>query len=110
MIRPVTQDVFDSLCLDIWPRSAAIVDFGLDSTEHYGALQHAVKHDGVTVAQLDDALGDGPKLTALIAEDNPYYGVAFHTAWDELGDEEEEEVWEDDNVQPSYGEKGYPQI
>lgn len=90
MVRPATQNLFDSLCLDVWPRNAAIVDFGLDSTEHYGALQHAVKHDGVTAQQLDDALGDGPKLTALIEEDNPYYGVAFQTAWDLLGDLEEE--------------------
>lgn len=107
MVRKVAQDMFDAAVLDIWPSPAAICDFGIDSTEHLGALQHAIKHDGVTEQQLDEALGNGPKLTALIREDNPYYGVQFHTSWDDLDDDDE--TWEDDNIQTAYGEKGYPQ-
>lgn len=110
MVRPLTNHVFECLMLDMWPRPAGKVDFGLDSTEHLGALQHAVKHDGVTPEMLDEALGNGKKLTALIQDDNPYHGVVFETSYDLLGafdDDEDDEVWEDDNVQPSYGEKGY---
>lgn len=110
MVRDLTNHVFMSLMMDTWPRPAGIVDFGLDSTEHLGALQHAIKHDGVTPEMLDEALGNGAKLTALIKDDNPYSGVVFETSYDRMGmndDEEDDEVWEDDNVQPSYGEKGY---
>lgn len=67
--------------LDCWPRPAAIVDFGLNSDEHYAALQQAVRQ-GATIQELDKALGDGPKLTALVRE----YGsdVCFKTAYDEF--------------------------
>ena len=83
-VRELTESVYNCLILDVWPSPAGIKDFGLESTEHYGALQNAVKHDGVTVEQLDDACGCGSALTALIAAGNPYHGVTFTTVWDTL--------------------------
>jgi len=90
MVLMLTEHTYESLLLDMWPRPAAIVDFGIDSTDHLGALQHAVKHDGVTVEQLNDALGSGKKLNALIKADNPYGHVKFATSYDFMNDEEDE--------------------
>jgi len=89
MVHRVTENLYHSLMLDVWPGPAAIVDFGINSNSHLGALQHAVKHDDVTAEQLDSALGNGPKLTALITKTNPYYGVTFKTSWDYLADEDD---------------------
>lgn len=32
-IRPLTQQVYDSLMMDVWPSMAACVDFGLDGED-----------------------------------------------------------------------------
>jgi hypothetical protein len=90
MIRPLTKHLFDCLVLDVWPRASAICDFGIDSSIHYGALQHAVKHDGVTAEELDSALGDGKKLTELVRKHvgNPYGNPTFKTAYDDMDEEE----------------------
>jgi hypothetical protein len=61
-----------------------VIDFGIESANHFGALQHAVCEDEVTPEQLDQALGHGAALTALIRPENPYYGVVFKTVWDVL--------------------------
>jgi hypothetical protein len=79
-VRPVTENVFWSLILDVWPNPAGIQDFGLRSNHHYAALQYAVRDDGVTREELDRALGDGEAITALIRPGNPYRGVTFQTA------------------------------
>jgi hypothetical protein len=83
--RTVTENVFLSLILDVWPNMAGIVDFGLQSDRHYGALQYAVRNDGVTREELDRVVGDGEAITTLIRPGNPYWGVTFQTAWDDLG-------------------------
>jgi hypothetical protein len=83
-VREVAQTVYESFVLDVWPSAAGIKDFGLDSAEHYGALQYAVRHHGVTVEDLDVALGYGPALTELVREGNPYHGIRFTTVWDTL--------------------------
>ena len=82
-VRQTTQVLFDALVLDTWPSNAALVDFGLDgwggtdAQAVYRAYQTAVKHRGVTVEQLDSALGDGKRLTALV-------GTTVKTVWDEM--------------------------
>ena len=81
--------------LRAWPSRGAEVDFGLATPDHYGALQHAVISDGVTIDQLDAALGSGERLQALVSKTNPYRFVCFRTDWDELtdlGEEPEEEI------------------
>jgi len=83
-VRPVTQGVYECLLLDLWPTPSAVIYFGIESQRHYGALQHAVCEDEVTPEQLDQALGNGTALTALIRPENPYHGVGFKTVWDAL--------------------------
>jgi hypothetical protein len=90
-VRELTQHVYHSLLLDEWPRNAGIIDFGLKSTEHYGALQYAVKCEGVTPEQLDAALGKGAAIQALISKTNPYRNVVFKTDYDDMPEEPSEE-------------------
>src|SRR5437764_6298770 len=83
-VREVTKRVYDCLLADDWPSAAGVLDFGLKTAEHFGALRHAVRCHGVTLEELDDALGDGPAITALVRVGNPYAGVAFETPWDDI--------------------------
>jgi hypothetical protein len=89
-IRPLTRDLWEALKWDMWPSQAVCIDFGIASPAHLGALQYAVNHDGVTVEQLDRALGSGPALQALIGPRNPYRYVTFRTDWDDMPEEPEE--------------------
>ena len=82
LVSDMARELYYYLLLDIWPGVSTIFDYGLKTREHYGALQYAVKHHGVSVAELDDVNGFGPAITALIRPGNPYYGVTFETAWD----------------------------
>jgi hypothetical protein len=72
--------------LDVWPRNAAIVDFGIRSQEHYDALYYPLRHGDITPEQVDAAMGNGRKLTGLVnaAPHNPYKGIEFRTDWDDL--------------------------
>jgi hypothetical protein len=83
-IRPTTQNLVEAIWLDVWPRNAAIVDFGLKSQQHYEALYYAVREGEITPEQLDAALGKGEKLTALArsAPSNPHRSITFGTDWD----------------------------
>jgi len=86
-IRPVTARLFEAMLLDIWPDSAAaIVDFGLDSQAHYEALHSAIRAGEISAVQLDAALGNGAKLTALVrsSPSNPHKDIEFHCAGDAL--------------------------
>jgi hypothetical protein len=87
IVRDLTQHLLECLALDVWPRLAAIVDFGIDTQEHLGALQYAWKH-GRTPEEFDAALGDGAKLTALCAVPGQPYQVKFATSWDRIGPED----------------------
>lgn len=84
MVRPLTQHLVDSLFFDMWPRPAAVVDFGLDTQAHYEALHKTVRAGEITAEQLDTALGNGKMLTELVgnAPSNPHRGIVFHTAYD----------------------------
>jgi hypothetical protein len=87
--RIVTVDLIRCLRADIWPGMAAIVDFGIDTPQHLGALQYALVHGGRTAAEFEAALGSGAALTALCAVPGQPYPVTFDTAWDHLGPEED---------------------
>lgn len=82
-IRPVTQRLLSSIFFGESLTPATRVDFGIDSSDHYEALAEAVRSDAITIQQLDDALGNGPMLTALVneAQCNPG-NVVFETSWD----------------------------
>jgi hypothetical protein len=85
-IRNATRDLVEAIRADEWPGNAAAIDFGLDSQRHYEALYYPVRAGEITPRQLDAALGDGEKLTALAraARSNPHPDVVFHTSWDGL--------------------------
>lgn len=87
--RSVALDAWENLMMDTWPRNAAIVDFDLRDTDHYGALQFAVR-SGVSAWELDLVLGDGKSITELCLgfKDNPYKAT-FVTAYDRMSKEEE---------------------
>jgi hypothetical protein len=93
-LRDTTRDLINAVLLDVWPRAGAIVDFGLDSQEHFEALYYPLRHGEITPEQVDAALGDGAKLTELVsaAPHNPHKGIVFHTSWDAL------------RADPAYGE------
>jgi hypothetical protein len=87
MIKQTAQILYEACALDVMPNSsAALVDFGLDGwggtnpDKIYAAYNKAVRSGGVTLEQLNEALGDGPKLSKLI-------GVTVKTVWDELGED-----------------------
>jgi hypothetical protein len=83
-VRPTTLGLVMSMLTDSWPGQAAVVDFGIDSRKHYEALYFPIREAEIMPEALDAALGDGPKLTALVrdAASNPHKDVEFHTSWD----------------------------
>jgi hypothetical protein len=85
-IRDTTRNLVQAVLLDVWPRNAAIVDFGIDTQEHYEALYYPLRHGDITPGQVDAALGKGMVLTELVnaAPHNPHKGIVFHTGWDGL--------------------------
>lgn len=85
-IRSTTRDLIESIKLDSWPRAAAVVDFGLDSQQHYEALYYPIRHREIAPVVLDAAMGHGEKLTELArnAPSNPHRDISFHTSWDDL--------------------------
>lgn len=86
----------EHLVLDTWPSGAAVIDWGIETGSHYGALQHAVR-SGVTEYELDRVLGDGPAITRLVrAVPEQPYDVEFHTAWDAFAGLDEDEAEESD--------------
>jgi len=86
MITSVTEDLFTSLVLDVWPRPAAIVDFGVDSQKHYEALAYPIRSEEITKEQLQEILGDGPAITKMVqsADSNPHKDIVFTTLYDEM--------------------------
>jgi hypothetical protein len=84
-IRPLTRQLIECAHLDVWPGHAAVVDFGIDSDRHLGALQFAIRNDLVTPTELDAAMGKGAMLTEIAGRgDSPYRDVTFRTSWDGL--------------------------
>lgn len=85
-IRQTTKNLMESIwCYD--PLTPATrVDFGIDSEEHWQALRNAVRRSDISHQDLDDALGNGKKLTALVNSVegcNPHQ-VRFETSWDAI--------------------------
>ena len=76
---------------DVWPSPATIVDFGIDTPRHLGALQQAIRF-GYTAYDLNRVMGDGPAITKLVnaMPRQPYGFVAFHTVYDKLIESQEQ--------------------
>lgn len=90
MSKHTAQILFEACALDSMPERspAALVDFGLDGWggtnpgKIYTAYVKAVR-SGVTLEQLAEAVGNGPKLSLLI-------GVTVKTVWDEIENDDSE--------------------
>ena len=111
-IRPLTKRLVNNLIFDKPVGLPEILDFGIDSADHYRALKTIVLYgdeqederlsqlaedddlpvslalEGVyqRIIELDQALGNGPALNALVRKYAPEYAkvVHFHTSWDEI--------------------------
>jgi hypothetical protein len=85
-VRPVTRRLIEAVLADLWPPTAAVVNFGIDSRQHYEALSHPIRAGEIMPRALDEALGDGGKLTALArqAPSNPHPDVRFSNPWDRV--------------------------
>jgi hypothetical protein len=83
-VRPTTRNLVTSMLTDSWPSHATVIDFGIDSRKHYEALCFPIREAEIMPKELDAALGDGPKLTAMVreADSNPHKDVQFHTSMD----------------------------
>ena len=81
----MATQLHDCLTQDMWPNSATIVDFGIESRSHLGALQHAVR-SGCTAYDLDRVMGDGAAITQLACgiPGQPYVHIVFKTVYDNV--------------------------
>lgn len=97
-MKPLTKKLIDCILDDEFPSGLAIyVDFGIptnDPSQVFGAYQWGYKREIFSAEELDNALGDGEKLTELVnRENNPYgKGLIIKTIYDGLIEEEEDEL------------------
>ena len=78
------------LQFDTWPSPATVIDYGIVTSSHLGALQFAVG-SGITAYDLDRVMGDGPAITRLTSgvPGQPYDEVTFETFYDRIDWSEE---------------------
>lgn len=84
-VRDTTRSLLLSVFYDQPLTPGAIVDYGLDSPDHYRTLAYAIQVTDIHPMEVDEMLGDGKKLTQWVtnAVGNPK-GVVFKTSWDEI--------------------------
>jgi hypothetical protein len=99
-IHPITKQLLKYYLLDLPLPASVAVEFGIDSMTHYMAIK-AVLFGEVKetytpeqgkqalhrrIVELDDVVGNGPRLNALVRKYAPQYaeGIHFETAWDVL--------------------------
>jgi len=90
-MKPVVSRFVQNLMLDLFPQTPAeLVDFGLDTSKDrvrlYACYQWALKRGKVRPEELNEAVGNGPKLTALLQRVDPH--MVVKTMWDLLDSEE----------------------
>src|SRR5262245_56965849 len=88
-VSPVTRHLIECILLDAWPNHRALVDFGIDSQEHYEALYYPIRRHQIMPETLDRAMGHGRALTAMVrlATSNPHRDIEFNTLWDASRDD-----------------------
>lgn len=89
-MKPVTEQLINNAMLDTVPESRACrVDFGIRTTSIFAAYQWGVRRGTFTGEELDAALGNGPKLTDLLARGGNPHACTITTVYDMLPPEEE---------------------
>jgi hypothetical protein len=91
MARKLTSDLYDLLMMDLPLRTAMVVDFGIETNGHHTCLQRMVRQ-GATVDELDDAIGNGDKLNALVKKYDIKTECVFKTPYDELRNEVKKQI------------------
>lgn len=91
-LKPVVSRFIENLILDLFPQTPAeLVDFGFDvipkesRQKLYWCYQYSIKRGKVTPLELDEAVGDGPKLTVLLQRVDP--NMVVKTMWDLLNED-----------------------
>jgi hypothetical protein len=77
-------ELFNACMLDVYPPLAAEVDFGIDLTPRlYSIYQNGIVRGNLTEQDLQEAVADGHKLTAMLKNK---MGLNTHviTVWDDL--------------------------
>jgi hypothetical protein len=90
----MASNLVECLGRDEWPSQGTILDFGIETDRHLGALQYAVL-GGVTAYDLDCVMGHGPAITQLTraVTIQPYRDVEFSTAYDPMYADSDDEPW-----------------
>ncbi|QDV26084.1 hypothetical protein Q31a_44550 [Aureliella helgolandensis] len=72
------EELVVCLVMDVWPNWATIDQFSIYSSDHLGALQHALR-SGCTAYDFDRVQGDGSAITNLVrcVSTQPYGRVDF---------------------------------
>ncbi|MFC1975679.1 hypothetical protein ACFLXQ_04725 [Chloroflexota bacterium] len=100
-IRAITKGLVNRIMFDLPLAPPHLVDFGVDTPDHYRALRAVLINDGALtvessqnkvlrelnkrIVELDQAYGNGSKLMALVKKYAPEYAdLLFRTSWDEI--------------------------
>ena len=98
MSSSMVENFIEDLMTDEPPRSPATwVDFGIPTelNPQYGALQWGLKSGMFTAQELGKAACSGPKLTELVSRGENPYRCEFHTDWDDMPPEDEDDEEEE---------------
>ena len=98
MLRPTTENMVNNFLWDLPLSPSQCQDFGVESANHYRALRDAIFNDPDDVEslsdeecrlqmidrvkELDQALGNGPKITTWVQKYAPEYELEFETPFD----------------------------
>jgi len=97
-VRPLTRSLIQNALMNQPSPEIVVIQFGIDGPKHQAALYNAIRAQEVSPKDLDAAMGDGQKLTALVraAASNPHKDVEFQTAWNMLSEADRQAVLPED--------------
>lgn len=78
-LHPLTRDLVAAILEDGCPSREAMLAFGIETEWHFEALFYPFWEGDFFAEQLDEARGDGEKLTELVfkAPNNPHRFITF---------------------------------
>jgi len=82
----MSKDLHHLLMMDMPLRPAMLCDFGIAFEQQHSVLQRVVRA-GATVEELDDCIGNGDKINALVAKYEVENDFPFKTPYDALRNE-----------------------
>lgn len=91
-LRQTTREVILRLLFDLPLTPAQADDFGIKTPDHYRALKSAIDAatEEMTLAEfsikLDEVLGSGKAITALVGRYAPEHAIEYQTVWDTFKD------------------------